>query len=172
MHDRAIAMASAASARRFIAFPSAIPRFFSPLMRAACAALALAAIAAAGAITSAEAQERKLTEEQRAQIERHVEEIRARLNLSEEQRVRLEPVLRRSFEQRAEVLQRYGVSRDRTERLGFRKARALKSDLDAVRQSSEAEIAAILDERQMIEYRKIQEEMREELRARVRERRS
>lgn len=171
MNGRTIATISAASARRFLTFPSAFSRFM-PLMRIAGAALALAAIAAAAAITSAEAQERKLTEEQRAQLEQQVEEIRARLNLTEDQRNRLEPVLRRNFEQRAEVLQRYGVSKDRSERLGFRKARALKSELEDLRTENDAEIATILDDRQMTEYRKIQEEMREEFRERMRERRS
>lgn len=82
----------------------------------------------------------------------------------------LEPVLRRSFEHRAEVLQRYGVGRDRSERPSLRQARALRNDLEELRKQTEAEVETILDSRQMAEYRKIQEEMREAIRQRIRER--
>ena len=147
-------------------------RFSSAFARMACAGLAAALIAAAAAVPSAEAQERRLTDDQRAQLEQYLEQVRARLNLSEEQRAQIEPALRRSFEERAEILQRYGVGRDESQRPGFREARAMKSDLEEARKNNDAEVEKILDDRQMAEYRKIQEEMREQIRQRMRERRS
>jgi len=145
-------------------------RLFPTLAQAVGAALAL--LAATHAFPSAEAQERRLTDDQRAQLEQYLEQVRTRLNLSEEQRAQIEPVLRRSFEERAEILQRYGVGKDESQRPGFRQTRAMKSDLEEARKKNDAEVEKILDDRQMAEYRKIQEEMREQLRQRVRERRS
>ncbi|WP_428409795.1 hypothetical protein [Hyphococcus sp.] len=145
---------------------------FPALARMAGAALALGVITT-GFASAQEPRERPpLTDEQRAQMAERLEEIQTRLNLSEAQRTELEPVLRRNFEKRAEILKRYGVSKDGNSRLGFKKARALKNDLEKARKTNEAEVARILDERQMAEYRKIQEETREEFRQRMRERRS
>ncbi len=145
---------------------------FRSLTRMTGAALAFIVITAGHAATEAPRERPSLTEEQRAQMAERFEEIQKRLDLSEAQRAELEPILRRNFEKRAEILKRYGVSKDNTGRLGFRKARALKSDLDEARAANDAEVARILDERQMAEYRKIQEEAREAFRKRMRERRS
>lgn len=147
-------------------------KLLSALARMARAGLGAALIVSAAVLPSADAQERQLTEEQRARLEQYLEQVRARLNLTEAQRAQLEPVLRRSFEERAEIMQRYGVGGDNSQRPGLRQARAMKSELEEARKKSDPEIEKILDDRQMAEYRKIQEEMRDQIRQRMRERRS
>ena len=60
---------------------------------------------------------------------------------------------------------------DAEERPGRREMRALRRDLKAVREKTDAEVARILDERQLQEYRKIREEAQDGMRDRMRSRR-
>ena len=123
-------------------------------------------------LAAGEIGQRQLSEEQRVRMETRMEEIRKRLALSDEQKAQLEPVIRRSFEQRAAVLEQHGVKKERDERLRVREARALKRDLVKIKKQTDDEAARILDSRQMDEYRKIQRETREALRDEVRKRQS
>jgi hypothetical protein len=123
-------------------------------------------------LAAGEIGQRQLSEEQRVRMETRMEEIRKRLALSDEQKAQFEPVIRRSFEQRAAVLEQHGVKKERDERLRVREARALKRDLVKIKKQTDDEAARILDSRQMDEYRKIQRETREALRDEVRKRQS
>ena len=110
-----------------------------------------------------------------AELEARVEQTRERLNLTDEQVARIEPILESSFEASMLVLENHGIDlsvpRDQRERPGFRKMRAIAKDMKAVRQETAEEMAEILSDEQMEEYRKIQEERRAELREQIRARR-
>lgn len=138
-------------------------RFFTGTALAALLSIALPATAADPV---------QLTDEQRARLDARLEEIRERLDLSEEQKTQLEPVLRKDVEERAEVMRKHGVTRDAEERPGRREMRALRRDLKTVREKTDAEVARILDGRQLQEYRKIRQEAQDEMRERMRSRRA
>ena len=112
-----------------------------------------------------------------AELEARIEETRQRLNLTDEQIALIEPVLASNFEATMLVLENHGIEidpgapREQRERPGFRKMRAISRDLQAVREETAAEMAEILTDEQMVEYRAIQEERRSELRDRIRARR-
>lgn len=145
---------------------------FSPI-KTVFVSLAAAILAAfVQPLAAGETGQRQLSEEQRVRMEARMDEIRKRLALSDGQKAQIEPVIRRSFEQRAAVLEQHDVKKERDERLRFREARALKRDLVKVRKQTDDEAARILDSRQMDEYRKIQRETREALRDEVRKRQS
>lgn len=119
---------------------------------------------------AADADNRQLSEEQRARLDARIEEVRERLDLTDEQKAALDPVLRKDFERRIAILNEHGVTREGGEQPSRREARALRRDLKAAKKEAEKEIAGILDDRQMEEYRKIQDEAREEMRERIRTR--
>ena len=110
-----------------------------------------------------------------AELEARAEQTRERLGLTDEQVARIEPILESSFEASMLVLENHGIDlevpRDQRERPSFRTMRAIGSDLKAVRQETAEEMAEILTDVQMEEFRKIQEERRAELRERIRARR-
>lgn len=137
-----------------------------PFARTALCALIL--IAVSGTTVSAQAQDHRFTDEQIAEIEKRIQATRARLNLTPEQKQALAPILMSSFEKRFAVLQSYGFSGGARPGLSFRQKLALRNELNAIRQQTEKQLAAFLSDRQLAEYRKIQDENRERLRARLR----
>jgi hypothetical protein len=141
------------------------------MMQAAFTFLVLLFVAYPAAADDQDGQ-RQLTDEQRARLEARMEEIRSRLDLSDVQKAQLEPVLRKDLETRAEVLRRHGMTREGGERPGRREMRAIRQELKTVREATDAEVERILDARQLAEYRKIQDEARDEMRERLRSRSS
>lgn len=123
--------------------------------------------ASAGA---AEPAEPSLSEEQQARVETRIEEVRRRLELSDEQRAEVESLLRRDFERRVEVLQRHGMTRESDQRPSRQAMRAARRDLQAVREETDAQLERILDDRQLEEYRNIRQEAQEDMRERLRSR--
>ena len=119
---------------------------------------------------AADAGEPQLSSEQQARLDARLDEIRARLDLSDEQRARLEPLLRKDLERRVEVLRKHGMGREADARPSARQMRAARQDLKSAREQTEAEMKEILDERQLDEYRKFQQEARDEMRERARNR--
>jgi hypothetical protein len=107
--------------------------------------------------------------ERAAQAAARLEEIRGRLNLSEEQRAAAEPILRASFERRAALVQEARAGGDRP---GLRELRRLRGELDAISEETDAQLAPILTRAQAAEWSAIQAELREEARERFRERRA
>jgi hypothetical protein len=128
-------------------------------------------VAALMSTASTQARDQQLSEEQRAQIEQRLGEIRARLELTPEQADLLQPILKESFEKRLALLDEHGVSREGGQRPNRRQLRALRDDLKKLRAETDARVDAVLDDRQMAEFEKIQEEMRDQMRERVRENR-
>ena len=109
-----------------------------------------------------------------AQLERRVGEIRERLALTEEQAEATLPILRAAVEKQRAVLAEHGfdpgvrAGRGGVERPGLRTLRKLRRDMDAVRAETAEKLAEVLDEEQLAEYGKIQEENRREMRHRIR----
>jgi hypothetical protein len=140
-----------------------------PTMIAAIATV-LATMVVAGT-ASPQARERHLTEEQRAQVEQRLADVRARLDLTPEQESQLQPILRGSFEKRIALLNAHGLTREGGRQPSVRQLRSLREDMDQLRKETESQVDAVLDDRQMSEFRRIQDEMRNEFRERVRENR-
>ena len=115
----------------------------------------------------AEAADRKFTEEQIAQIEKRMAETQERLNLTDTQKEQIQPILRDSLEKRMAVLKSYGFSEGTRPTLNFREKIALGKEMRAIRDDITRQVAGILDETQMAEFEKIQEERREQMRERL-----
>lgn len=134
------------------------------------AAAAVVACMVMAPTAGAQAPKRQLTDEQRAQIEQRMDEIRTRLELTPDQEARLQPILRASFEKRMELLKESGLT-ENGQRPDRQQMRALRDEMTRLRKDTEAQVDTVLDERQMAEFREIQDEMREQLRERAQERR-
>lgn len=114
---------------------------------------------------TAKASERQLSEEQRAQIVDRVDELNKRLNLSEDQREALEPIFAESIEDRMIVLDAYGVSPGKKPNLRFRQMRALRGELNNLRNDLTENVSEILSDDQLTEFIDMQDEFRDRMRA-------
>jgi hypothetical protein len=106
--------------------------------------------------------------ERAAALQARLEEASARLALTEAQREQVAPILRDSFERAAAVVQAARADG----RPSFRELRALRGDLEAIDQGAKSQLSGILSAGQLAELETMQEERREELRARLREQRA
>jgi hypothetical protein len=101
-----------------------------------------------------------------------LEEARTRLALTEEQRALAEPILRDGVERRVAILKKYGLldaDGRRTEtRPSMREARKLRGELDDVRDDTVRRLERVLTKAQIEEYKKLQSEMRDAARERLR----
>ncbi len=106
-----------------------------------------------------------------AALEERINEMRERLDLTDKQAEAIEPILIDHLEKTGAVLKEYGIdlqSGERPkERMGFREARKMKSDLDGVQSETEGALDDILDDDQMNEYRQIAEERRARIREQI-----
>ena len=106
-----------------------------------------------------------------AALEERTNEMRERLDLTDKQVEAIEPILIDHLEKTGAVLKEYGIdlqSGERPkERMGFREARKMKSDLDGVQSETEGALDDILDDDQMNEYRQIAEERRARIREQI-----
>lgn len=111
----------------------------------------------------------------RALLQKRLEEARARLRLTDDQIERIRPILRSGLEAQARVLQKHGIDLERRSgkdrRLGLRQLRRLGRDLDAVRKQTLEKLSGTLTGTQIEEYMKIQQERRQAIRKRLRQRR-
>ena len=107
-----------------------------------------------------------------AQFEQRMEEARTRLDLSEEQIEAFSPVLKESITEQRRILSNYGVNlddrSDTAGRLGIRQARAMRKELEAVRADTQSALKPILNDEQLDEFQRMQEERRVEMRERIR----
>lgn len=114
--------------------------------------------------------------DQIAEFEARIGQTKQRLNLTDEQVAKIKPVLISRAEASMLVLEENGIDltvpREQRERPGFRQMQAIAKELLAIREESAEEMAEILSEEQMQEYRKIQKESRAKLRERIRARAS
>jgi hypothetical protein len=101
-----------------------------------------------------------------------LEEARTRLALTEDQRTLAEPILRAGVERRMAMLRKYGLvdadGRRTGQRPSLREARKLRGELDDVRDDTVRRLERVLTTAQIEEYKKLQNEMRDAARDRVR----
>ena len=96
--------------------------------------------------------------------------IKARLNLSDKQAEQFEPIFLGHIEKRLGVMEKHGINRDFRsfgKKMGLRQLRAVKRDMEKINKQTENELAGVLSKEQLDEYKKIQEELRIEMRARL-----
>jgi len=115
-------------------------------------------------------------EDRAAQFEERITETKARLNLSDEQVEQLTPILKSGFEAQMVVLEKNGIDLkngdpNNGEKLGFRAARKLRKEMDAVRANTSDEVEKILSDEQFSEYKEIQAERKKKMREMIKERR-
>lgn len=100
--------------------------------------------------------------------------IKDRLNLTKEQSEKFEPIILYQWEKRMAVMKKYGISRESNlskKKIGFRQLREIKKDMDKINKEIEKKLIKVLNKDQLVEYKKIQEENRIEMRARLKENR-
>ena len=111
-------------------------------------------------------QDRTLPDTQKQQFEQHLENVSQRLQLTEAQRTDLEPILSKSFEDRMNILQSYGFSKETRPKLSLRKKLALRSDMNELKDQTRQDVSVILNDHQMDEFLEIQVENRKQMRER------
>ena len=97
--------------------------------------------------------------------------IKDRLNLTEEQSEKFEPIILYQWEKRMAVMKKHGISRESNlskKKIGFRQLREIKKDMDKINKDIEKKLIKVLNKDKLVEYKKIQEENRIEMRARLR----
>ena len=100
--------------------------------------------------------------------------IKDRLNLTEEQSEKFEPIILYQWEKRMAVMKKHGISLESNlskKKIGFRQLREIKKDMDKINKEIEKKLIKVLSNDQLVEYKKIQEENRIEMRARLKENR-
>lgn len=115
-------------------------------------------------------------EDRAAQFAEQIAETKARLNLSDEQIEQLTPVLKSGFEAQMVVLEENGIDLENEDpnnrkKLGFRAARKLRKEMDAVRDNTLDEVEKILSDEQFSEFKEFQAERKKEMREMIKERR-
>lgn len=109
--------------------------------------------------------------EQQAQMEERMASIVERLELTDEQKTQLEPIVADSLTQQQEILAKYGIdpeNRSSGSRPSPRQAMQLRREMETVREATKGELAGILSDEQLAEYARIQEEAKAEMRKRMR----
>ena len=126
-----------------------------------------------GAILSAEqmAEFDKIQAEHKRQAlerfrEKRIEDIGARLALTEEQMTEVRPILQDHFDAQMTILDKYDIGNGKRPKL--RKLRALRQDLKANKAQTTKRLAAILSAEQTAEFDKIQAEQKERTREKFR----
>ena len=100
--------------------------------------------------------------------------IKDRLNLTKEQSEKFEPIILYQWEKRMAVMKKHGISRESNlskKKIGFRQLREIKKDMDKINKEIEKKLVKFLNKDQLVEYKKILEENRIEMRVRLRENR-
>lgn len=108
-----------------------------------------------------------------AKAKQQVEQIKTRLNLTDKQKEQVTPIFETNMSKRQTILSDYGIALDSYkiksgEKLGFRKARKLKSEMEELREQTLTELEKVLTDEQLAEYEEIQEEIASKIRSRVR----
>ena len=96
--------------------------------------------------------------------------IKDRLNLTQEQSEEFESIIRYQWEKRKGVMKKHGISHESNlskKKIGFRQLREIKKDIDKINKEIEKKLVKVLNKDQLIEYKKIQEENRIEMRMRL-----
>lgn len=105
-----------------------------------------------------------------AEMQQRREEIAERLNLTEEQKVKVEPILQESAKQRQAIMEKYGVTGEKRPNMSFRKMRKMRGEMNDLRDETNKNLSEILTDEQMDEYETIQDEQRAAMRERIQKR--
>ncbi len=115
-----------------------------------------------------ETQGRQIDPERAAAMAQRMEETAARLDLTDAQREQVRPVFQDSMMQSAQLLQAARAGG----RPSLGELRRLRGELQAIDDATHAQLEGILSPEQLDELSTIQDENREQLRARLREQRA
>jgi hypothetical protein len=104
--------------------------------------------------------------------EQRMAEVKARLNLTDDQLGQVRPVLEDAAEAQRSVLLKYGIDLEAKSgskpKLGMREGRKLRGDLQKVQSDTQKRLEVILTKQQLEEFKKLQQERSEEMRKRIR----
>ena len=114
-------------------------------------------------------------DERRENIAHQIADMKNRLALNDTQTEQITPILEKSANARKEILKEHGIDLenfdpDRRKKLSFREKRQLGSKLKASRNTTQEELEQILSDKQMDEYRQIQQERKDKLREHMKNR--
>ena len=96
-----------------------------------------------------------------------IERMAQQLDLTEDQRKALLPIMQRYGQETRAMLESYGVDLEAGERPPVRKLIAMRADAKKNRAAFEQGVAGVLTPAQMEEFRKLQDEQRADMRARL-----
>jgi Spy/CpxP family protein refolding chaperone len=110
--------------------------------------------------------------DRKVHFEERLAEAKDRLDLSDEQLEQVKPVMQEAAEAQRSILARYGIDLEAEggpgNALGMREARKLRQDLSKVRAETLEKLDGILTDEQLDEFKKMQEERRQEMKKRIR----
>lgn len=94
--------------------------------------------------------------------EQRLAHMAERLNLSEEQKTAVRPMLESSFKKRSAVLEAHGIEpgQGKPNRSAMK---GMKGEMRTIREETDAELATVLDESQMAELKQMRAEMQEQM---------
>ena len=95
----------------------------------------------------------------------------SRLKLTDNQNDQLMPIFLDIFQKRQSIMKKNGVdikSRSSGERIGMKQLRSIKKEMDKLNRQTMKQLEKILSKVQLNEYKKFQEEQRDEMRNRLR----
>ena len=114
-------------------------------------------------------------DERRENIEHQIADMKNRLALNDTQTEQITPILEKSADARKEILREHGIDLDNFDpehrkKLSFREKRQLGSQLKASRKATQEKLEQFLSDKQMDEYRQIQQERKDKLREHIKNR--
>ena len=129
------------------------------LLSATLAAVVLTTVSASALVTLDEQAEAA------QKVQQRVEATIERLDLTDEQRPEIEAILTESTEKRLAILGSYGVQPGSRPDLNRRKMMTMRKEVSAVSDDTMAKLKGVLTEDQLAEYKKVQQEQRDAMRA-------
>lgn len=122
--------------------------------------LALLFLGAVAAIPAAAAQDADRT----AAFAAHMEQTKARLQLTPEQEDQVAPIFEDSLYRRLAILEKYGFEEGNRPKLSLRKKMKLGKEMKGVRKDMEKALSLYLTKDQLKEFQKIQKENQDRMR--------
>ena len=114
----------------------------------------------------------KADDDRAAMAQEQMQQTFEGLELTDEQIEQVKPVLEASVASMQEILLSYGMDPESrqgsAEKPGLRKMRAMRKEMNAVRENTLGELEQILSDEQLEEFKNIQEERQAEMRERMR----
>ena len=95
----------------------------------------------------------------------------SRLKLTDNQNDQLMPIFLDIFQKRQSIMKKNGVdikSRSSGERIGMKQLRSIKKEMDKLNKQTMKQLEKVLSKEQLNEFKKFQEEQRDEMRNRLR----